>query len=85
MGNPPLPLPPRYLAHDELDAGDVVGVLDLADVDALLLVVELLLRDQLVEEEVLQHLVGQIDAQLLKGVPRQAQVRLRVLRSRGSA
>ena len=53
---------------DELDAGLVVGIVD-ADAAYALLGVDLLLHleDEL-EEELVQLLVGEVDAQLLEGV-----------------
>ena len=53
---------------DELDAGLVVGIVDADAADALLGVDLLLHLEDELEEELVQLLVGEVDAQLLEGV-----------------
>ena len=55
-------------AGDQLDHGDVVGVFDRLDVDALLAVARRRRVEEDADEEPLQLLVGEVDAELLERV-----------------
>lgn len=55
-------------AGDEVDGGLVVTEFDVLPLDLLLLVLLLLKAEDVLVEEVLQRLVGEVDTQLLKAV-----------------